>query len=85
MCRAFAASVLLALGLMSAPVIALADGQTVQTPQQEWARADNCGKEAFKKYPDYTADSNLKREQFRRECLREHEVAAPDTPLGTGR
>jgi hypothetical protein len=49
----------------------------------QWNTADTCAKNAWKKYPDYTPDSNTKREAFRRDCLRDHLVAAPDTPLPT--
>jgi hypothetical protein len=42
-----------------------------------WKQANLCAKDAFKKFPDYTAESNAKRDAARRECLRDHKL--PDT------
>jgi hypothetical protein len=57
--------------------------------QNGWKTADHCAQDAFAKYPDYTPEANAKREEFRRACLRNHEIAAPDQPqpqqsLGAG-
>jgi hypothetical protein len=49
--------------------------------QNVWKSADQCAKDAFATYPDYTPEANDKREEFRRACLRDHKIAAPDTPL----
>lgn len=51
--------------------------QNAQTATGHWHTADQCGKDAFKKFPDFTPDSNAKREAFRLECLRNHRLPAP--------
>ncbi len=44
-----------------------------------WRQADRCAQEALQKYPDYTPDSNAKREAARRACLRNHHLPAPSS------
>jgi hypothetical protein len=63
---------------------ALAQGTVpgvVPQTQGQWKTADQCGKDALAKYPDYTPEGNAQREAFRRTCLRNHQLAAPDAPL----
>jgi len=67
--------------LAGLPCGARAADASAQSQEKLWGLADKCGRDAFAKYPDYTPDSNVKREAFRRNCLRSHEIAAPDTPL----
>ncbi|HXQ51765.1 MAG TPA: hypothetical protein VN802_11775 [Stellaceae bacterium] len=42
-----------------------------------WKQADLCAHDSFKKFPDYTPESNAKRDAARRECLRNHKL--PET------
>jgi hypothetical protein len=69
---------LLLLAAVSVP--ARAD-QSVSGASAAWRNADQCAKDAFKKYPDYTPQSNAAREAMRRECLRNHRL--PDSSNGS--
>jgi hypothetical protein len=40
-----------------------------------WKNNDNCARQAFKKFPDYTPDGNAKRDNAFRQCL-----ASTNTP-----
>lgn len=62
--------------LVLLPVAARAD-MNQQNSNDAWRQADRCAHEAFQKYPDYTPDSNAKREVARRACLRDHHLPAP--------
>ncbi len=66
----------LTAGLALLPLSALADQS--QQSVGAWRQADACAREAFQRYPDYTAESNAKREAARLECLRGHRLPAPD-------
>jgi hypothetical protein len=48
---------------------AMADA-TWKTSSAVWKAMDNCTKAARKSFPDYTAESNAKREAQRQNCLR---------------
>jgi hypothetical protein len=54
-----------------------------QLSNSKWHASDQCTREAFRRFPDYNADSNSKRETFRRQCLRAQNLPVPDggTPL----
>jgi hypothetical protein len=67
--------------LAGAPLAARAADASAQSQEKQGGLADKCSKDAFAKYPDYTPDSNVRREAWRRNCLRNHDIAAPDTPL----
>lgn len=54
-----------------------------QTATGAWRSADDCAKAAFKQFPDYTPESNAKREAMRLECLRNHRLPAPQA-AGSG-
>jgi len=54
-----------------------------------WKQSDNCAQEAFRKYPDYTPQSNARREAARQACQRNHRLPvtggnAADAPSGSG-
>jgi len=51
-----------------------------QESSQKWRLADACLRAAFKKFPDYTLESNTRRENFRRACMRDNGLPAPDGP-----
>ena len=46
----------------------LAD-QNWKSSSQLWSRQDRCAREAFKKFPDYTAEANAQREREFQLCL----------------
>ena len=37
--------------------------------QSVWKLRDNCRRDAFKRFPDYTAEANANRERSERQCL----------------
>jgi hypothetical protein len=41
---------------------------------RKWKQNDDCGKESFRKYPDYTAEGAIKREAYMRQCLLNHHL-----------
>lgn len=47
-------------------------GSRLQKSNKIWAQSDNCGKESFQKFPNYTAESAANRDAYMRECLRRH-------------
>ncbi len=62
---AFGACVaMLALG----PTLAHADINWLNS-QRAWKAQDACAREAFKRFPDYTEESNAKRERARQLCV----------------
>jgi len=58
----------------------------LDTANKHWHTADECNRQSFKQYPDYTADGAAKRDAFVRECLRNNhlppvnDAAQPQTP-----
>jgi hypothetical protein len=46
----------------------------------KWHTADKCAKQAQAAYPDYSAESNAKRDKSLKECLRSNNLA-PRQPL----
>jgi len=51
-----------------------------QESSQKWRLADACLRAAFKKFPDYTLEGNAQRENYRRACMRDNGLPAPDGP-----
>jgi hypothetical protein len=51
-----------------------------QDSAQKWRVTDDCARTAFAKFPDYTPESNARRENYRRACLRINGLPAPDGP-----
>jgi len=54
-----------------------ADNTRIDSPNKRWHTADDCNREAFKKYPDYTQEGAAKRDAFLRACLRDHRLPPP--------
>ena len=63
--------------LIGAAEGATAQGQQVNT---NWRAADKCAKEAQAAYPDYSAESNAKRDAQLKACLNSYNLA-PREPL----
>ena len=42
---------------------------------EKWAQNDNCGKQSFQKYSDYTVQGGIQRDAYMRDCLRRHHIA----------
>jgi hypothetical protein len=73
---------------------ARAQDETLGTPSdtklersnKKWAQNDTCGKESFRKFPDFTVEGAAKRDAYMRECLRKHrlpprnDLAQPQQP-----
>jgi len=78
-----------AIGLAAvAIVIAAATADELQrNAAKAWKSGDKCAQDAFQKYPDYTPESNAKREAARQACLRNHRFpypsGVPPTPATT--
>jgi len=47
------------------------DNERIDNPSKRWHAADDCNRQAFKKFPDYTQEGAAKREAFLRQCLRD--------------
>lgn len=39
-----------------------------------WEQNDACGKESFRKFPDFTAEAATARDAYMRDCLRKHHL-----------
>jgi hypothetical protein len=52
--------------------------QSKGTSESVWAEADRCAHEAARLFPDYTPQGNAARENYRRACLRAHDLPAPN-------
>jgi hypothetical protein len=50
-------------------------GDEFQRNSHVWKNNDNCARQAFKQFPDYTPESNAKRDHAFQQCL-----AATNTP-----
>jgi hypothetical protein len=48
-----------------------------QSAGAAWRQADQCAREAMKKFPDHTPAGNAKRDAARRACLRDHKLPEP--------
>ncbi len=68
---------LLALCLAAGPVAATQQGQQAI---DQWKEMDNCARKAQAAYPDFTAQSNAKRDKKLKECLESHNLP----PSGPG-
>jgi hypothetical protein len=63
---------------------ALAESSTAIQAQKSWLRGDKCAADAFKRFPDYTAEQNAKRDAYIRQC-RADLGEAPIQPLTQGK
>jgi hypothetical protein len=70
----------LAVILMSLSGIVQAATQQGREVNANWRAADKCAKQAQAAYPDYSAESNAKRDKNLKECLRGNNLA-PREPL----
>ena len=68
--------------LLLLPYAARADNSQKDTGEA-WRQTDRCAHEAFQKYPDYTPQSNAKREARLKECLAGANLP-PRQPLSPG-
>jgi hypothetical protein len=50
------------------------EGTKLEKSNKMWGQSDTCGKESFRKFPDYTADAAGNRDAFMRDCLRKHHL-----------
>ena len=46
----------------------------LQKSNKIWERNDTCGKESFRKFPDFTAEAATARDAYMRDCLRKHHL-----------
>lgn len=66
---------LVAVAALAAVPAARAD-QNWKTSSAVWKAMDDCTRAAQKAYPDYTRESNAKREAYRQQCLRNANLPA---------
>lgn len=50
------------------------EGTKLERSNKMWGQSDACGKESFRKFPDYTEEAALKRDAYMRDCLRKHHL-----------
>ena len=50
------------------------EGTKLDKSNRVWGANDKCGKESFRKFPDYTAEAALGRDAYMRDCLRKHHL-----------
>lgn len=58
--------------LLSGP--AQASDQRLGTANKTWHGQDNCTRQAFQKYPDYTEAGAAQRDTYVRQCLRDNRL-----------
>ena len=76
--------VLLILLIALAPGVAQGATQQATQVMKNWRTGDNCAKQAQAAFPDFTPDSNAKRDAKLKECLEANRLA-PREPLSPGR
>jgi hypothetical protein len=63
-------SAILAVACLSTDSLAQIPGQSVwKESESVWNSGDNCRRNALKQFPDYTVETNAKRERSERQCL----------------
>jgi hypothetical protein len=62
-----------------APAVAFADGQGVQL-MKKWVGSDACSQQAYRHFPDYTADSLARRDLDFKKCLAGSNLPPRDIP-----
>jgi len=50
------------------------EGTKFDKSNKMWSQNDACGKDSFRKFPDYTAEGALQRDAYMRDCLRKHHL-----------
>jgi hypothetical protein len=50
------------------------EGTKLEKSNKMWEQNDTCGKDSFRKFPDYTAVAALQRDAYMRDCLRKHHL-----------
>lgn len=50
------------------------EGSKLEKSNRMWGQNDICGKDSFRKFPDYTAEAALKRDAYMRDCLRKNHL-----------
>jgi hypothetical protein len=49
-------------------------GTKLDKSNRVWNQNDACGKDSFRKFPDFTAEAAASRDAFMRDCLRKHHL-----------
>ena len=61
------------------PAVSHADGQGQQL-MNKWVGSDRCSQQAYRAFPDYTADSLAKRDLAYQQCLANGNLPPRDVP-----
>jgi len=78
-CR-FCLALMIAAAALALARPAFAD-QNFKTSSIYWSARDRCTRQAQQAYPDYTPESNAKREKMRKNCLLGNNLPAEETSL----
>jgi len=57
--------------------------QGVQT-MRKWALSDKCAQQAQRKFPDYTAEAQARRNEMMQQCLGQQNLPPRDLPVQPG-
>ena len=69
------AALITAIGIAAAGAILPAQAQDRgASSAHRWEAMDNCNKDAFAHFPDYTVDGEAQREAYVRKCLRDQHL-----------
>ena len=50
------------------------EGTKLEKSNSVWSQNDACGKDSFRKFPDFTPEAATSRDVFMRDCLRKHHL-----------
>ena len=50
------------------------EGTKLERSNTKWTQNDNCGKESFLKFPDFTVEAAASRDAYMRDCLRKRHL-----------
>ncbi|HXY99754.1 MAG TPA: hypothetical protein VEI03_07115 [Stellaceae bacterium] len=73
-------ALLLIAAMLVQPRIAVGDSSW-KTSSAVWGARDKCTEQARKAFPDYTRESNAKREKARQDCLRANNLSAKESSV----
>lgn len=66
---AIRAAIIALMGALVAPGIAISNSRNGNMMTGGWAASDRCAAQAQKQFPDFTAESNAKRDAALKRCL----------------
>jgi hypothetical protein len=67
------------------PLAAHAVTQQGTQTMKNWAVSDKCAQQAQRRFPDYTAESQARRNELMQQCLGQQNLPPRDLPVQPGR